>query len=127
VSFTGTLSGGRRTRVLPSLPTGRFRQQKPDMEVMGWVGTALVVVAYYPQIHHLYVERCAWGISVLTWLIWLAAGVLLLTYCVVRRELLMCVVQGVNITAIVTTLVLVRRSNNACPYHRRITETIARQ
>lgn len=97
------------------------------MEVLGWVGTALVVMAYYPQRHHLFVERCAWGISVLTWLIWLIASVLLLTYCVVRRELLMCVVQGVNIAAIVTTLILVRRSNNVCPYHRRITETIGQQ
>ena len=97
------------------------------MEVLGWVGTALVVIAYYPQIHHLFVERCAWGISVLTWLIWLVASALLLVYCVVRRELLMCVVQGVNIAAIVTTIVLVRRSNNVCPYHRRIAETIARQ
>ena len=49
------------------------------------------LVAYYPQIHYLFVEKCAWGISVLTWLIWLAASVLLLTYWVVRRELLMCV------------------------------------
>jgi hypothetical protein len=97
------------------------------MKIIGWVGTALVVVAYYPQIRHLFAERCAWGISVLTWLIWLAASVLLLTYCVVRRELLMCVVQGVNIAAIVTTIILVRRSNRLCPYHRRITETIARQ
>jgi len=97
------------------------------MEVLGWAGTALVVIAYYPQIHHLFVERCAWGISVLTWLIWLVASALLLVYCVVGRELLMCVVQGVNIAAIVTTIVLVRRSNNVCPYHRRITETIARQ
>src|ERR1044071_803277 len=97
------------------------------MEILGWVGTALVVIAYYPQIHHLFAERCAWGISVLTWVIWLIASVLLLTYCVVRRELLMCVVQGVNIAAIVTTIVLVRRSNRLCPYHHRITETIARQ
>ena len=96
------------------------------MKVVGRVGTALVVVAYYPQIHHLLAERCAWGISVLTWLIWLAASVLLLTYCLVRRELLMCVVQGVNAAAIVTTIVLVRRSNNVCPYHRRITETMTR-
>jgi len=94
------------------------------VEILGWVGTALVVIAYYPQIHHLFVERCAWGISVLTWLIWLVASALLLVYCVVRREPLMCVAQGVNI---VTTIVLVRRSNNVCPYHRRITETIARQ
>ena len=31
------------------------------MEILGWVGMTLVVVAYYPQIHHLYAERCAWG------------------------------------------------------------------
>jgi hypothetical protein len=30
---------------------------------------ALVVVAYYPQIRHPLVEKCAWGISVLTWLV----------------------------------------------------------
>jgi uncharacterized protein with PQ loop repeat len=96
------------------------------MEVLGWVGTALVMVAYYPQIHHLFVERCAWGISLLTWVIWLVASALLLTYCVLRRELLMCVVQGVNIAAIVITIILVRRSNNVCPYHRRVTETRAR-
>ena len=87
------------------------------MEVMGWVGTALVVVAYYPQIHHLYVERCAWGISQLTWLIWLAASALLLTYCVLRGEAMLAVVQAVNIAAIVTTLLLVRRSNRVCPHH----------
>jgi hypothetical protein len=97
------------------------------MKIIGWVGTALVIVAYYPQIHHLLVERCAWGISVLTWLIWLCSSVLLLSYCIFRREFLMCVVQGVNIAAIVTTIILVRRSNNICPYHRKLTETVARQ
>ncbi|HEX8845279.1 MAG TPA: PQ-loop repeat-containing protein [Pyrinomonadaceae bacterium] len=97
------------------------------MEVIGWVGTVLVIVAYYPQIHHLFVERCAWGISVLTWLIWLLASILLLTYCILRREVLLCVAQGINITAIVTTLILVRRSNSICPYHRQINETITRQ
>ena len=97
------------------------------MEVIGWVGTALVVVAYYPQIHHLFVERCAWGISILTWLIWLVASVLLLTYCAVRRELLMCVVQGDRLAAIMTTIALVRRSNRICPYHLKLTEMTARQ
>ena len=96
------------------------------MEVMGWVGTALVVVAYYPQIHHLYVERCAWGISVLTWLIWLAASVLLLTYCVLRREAMLAAVQAVNNAAIVTTLLLVRRSNQVCPHHLKAAATMTR-
>ena len=97
------------------------------MKIIGWVGTALVIIAYYPQIHHLIVEKCAWGISVLTWLIWLASSVLLLGYCIFRREVLMCVVQGVNIAAIVTTILLVRRSNNICPYHQKVTETMAHQ
>lgn len=90
------------------------------MEALGWVGTALVVVAYYPQIHHLFVEKCAWGISVLTWLIWLAASALLLTYCVLREDFLMGLVQCVNIAAIATTLVLVRRSNGVCPHHLKV-------
>ena len=95
-------------------------------EVLGWAGTALVVIAYYPQIYHLYVERCAWGISVLTWLIWLAASALLLTYCVLRRDFLLGLVQGVNVLAIVTTLVLVRRSNRVCPHHVQAVETAPR-
>ena len=97
------------------------------MEILGWVGTALVVVAYYPQIHHLFVEKCAWGISRLTWLIWLVASALLLTSCALRREVLLCFVQGVNILAIATTLILVRRSNQICPYHRKVVKTITRQ
>lgn len=87
------------------------------MEALGWVGTALVVVAYYPQIRHLYVERCAWGISVTTWVIWLFASALLLVYCALRREAMLSVVQAINIAAIVTTLLLVRRSNQICPHH----------
>ena len=97
------------------------------MEIIGWVGTALVVVAYYPQIHHLYVERCAWGISSLTWLIWLAASSLLLIYCALRREAMLSVVQAVNIAAIVTTLLLVRRSNRVCPLHLKDAATAARR
>jgi uncharacterized protein with PQ loop repeat len=95
-------------------------------EILGWAGTALVVVAYYPQIHHLYVERCAWGISVPTWLIWLAASALLLTYCALRGDTMLAVVQAINIAVIVTTLVLVRRSNQVCPHHLRAAESAAR-
>ena len=87
------------------------------MEMLGWAGTALVIVAYVPQIRHLYVEKCAWGISVSTWLIWLAAGVLLLGYTIFRSDTLFALVQTINITAIVATIILARRSNQICPYH----------
>jgi uncharacterized protein with PQ loop repeat len=87
------------------------------IEMLGWVGTALVVAAYVPQIHHLYVEKCAWGISISTWLIWLVAGCLLLGYCIFRNDTLFAFVQVVNITAIMATIILARRGNRICPYH----------
>ncbi len=87
------------------------------MEMLGWAGTALVIVAYVPQIRHLYVEKCAWGISISTWLIWLVAGVLLLSYCIFRNDTLFTFVQVINITAIMATIILARRGNRICPYH----------
>jgi uncharacterized protein with PQ loop repeat len=91
------------------------------MEMLGWVGTALVIVAYVPQIRHLYIEKCAWGISISTWLIWLAAAALLLSYCVFRNDTLFTFVQITNITAIIATIILARRGNRICPYHLKMT------
>ena len=87
------------------------------MEMLGWAGTALVLAAYVPQIRHLYVEKCAWGISISTWVIWLVAGALLLSYCIFRNDTLFAIVQVINITAIVATIMLARRSDRICPYH----------
>ena len=87
------------------------------MEIIGWLGTALVIIAYFPQIRHLYVEKCAWGISILTWAIWLVAGLLLLAYAWLRSDALFTAVQIVNIIAIAATIVLAKRSTNICPYH----------
>jgi uncharacterized protein with PQ loop repeat len=91
------------------------------MEVIGWIGTVLVIVAYYPQIRHLWVEKCAWGISVWTWVLWLIASSLLLIYCIIRGEVLLSIVQITNMASIVTTIVLVKRSDTVCPYHQSVT------
>jgi lipid-A-disaccharide synthase-like uncharacterized protein len=87
------------------------------MEILGWAGTMLVVAAYYPQIRHLWVEKCAWGISIVTWVIWLIAGTLLLVYSLLRQDALFVVVQSINIVAIAITIILARRSDQICPYH----------
>jgi len=91
------------------------------MEIIGWAGTTLVIVAYCPQIYHLWAERCAWGISIMTWLIWLVSSALLLTYSLLRSDTLFVIVQSVNILAIVATILLLRRSNQICPYHLGVT------
>ncbi len=93
------------------------------MEAIGWIGTILVIVAYGPQIHHLWAEKCAWGISLWMWGIWLVSSGFLLAYSWYRGEFLFIIVQAINITAIATTILLTRRSNQVCPYHRRAERT----
>jgi lipid-A-disaccharide synthase-like uncharacterized protein len=93
-------------------------------QMIGWVGTALVVIAYLPQIYHLLVQKCAWGISILTWVIWLIGSLMLLVYCILRVDLLFIVVQSINITAIGTTIFLARRSNRICPHHLSVTQKL---
>ena len=95
------------------------------MEIFGWIGTTLVIIAYYPQIHHLRVEKCAWGLSITTWIIWLVSSALLLIYSAIRQDLLFIVVQCINILAIVATIILARRSNRVCPYHLSVDQKLA--
>src|SRR5687767_13578711 len=90
------------------------------MEIIGWVGTLLVIVAYYPQIKHLYVEKCAWGISLATWVIWLAASGFLLAYALLKGRTLFVFVQSINLVAIVATIILAVRSNSVCPFHLQV-------
>jgi lipid-A-disaccharide synthase-like uncharacterized protein len=89
-----------------------------NISLIGWAGTAVVIIAYWPQIHHLYVERCAWGLSLLTWLLWLVSSSLLLTYAFMLGDALFICVQIINITAIVTTIILAKRANTICPLHQ---------
>lgn len=87
------------------------------IKLLGWVGSAIVIVAYWPQIHHLYAEKCAWGLSITTWMLWLVSSLLLLTYAIMLGDALFICVQVINIAAIVTTIVLAKRGNTVCPFH----------
>ncbi len=93
------------------------------MEVIGWIGTSLVIIAYGPQIHHLWAERCAWGVSLWMWFMWLVSSALLLGYSWYRSDMLFITVQSINILAIVATILLTRRSNQICPYHMGVTRS----
>lgn len=87
------------------------------IKLLGWAGSAVVIVAYWPQIHHLCVEKCAWGLSITTWMLWLVSSLLLLTYAIMLGDALFICVQIINIAAIVTTIVLAKRSNTVCLFH----------
>jgi len=88
------------------------------IELIGWLGSAVVIAAYWPQIYHLYVEKCAGGLSLMTWLLWLVSSSLLLAYAIILGDFLFICIQIINVIAVITTIVPARRANTVCPVHR---------
>jgi uncharacterized protein with PQ loop repeat len=78
-------------------------------ELVGLLGTGLVIIAYVPQVHHLIKEHCSAGISVRAYGIWFIASVLFLIHAVSIEDLVFTMVQIANLLAIGVVLVCVRR------------------
>ncbi|MGH6890873.1 MAG: PQ-loop domain-containing transporter, partial [Dongiaceae bacterium] len=66
---------------------------------IGFVGTALVIIAYLPQIHHLITERCSGGISIKAYGLWFVAGFLMLVHAVAIADPVFMALQGYQIGA----------------------------
>lgn len=87
------------------------------IDFIGYAGTALVVIAYVPQIAHLWRLRCSWGVSLWSWVLWLAAALLLLTYAIMKNDVVFIAVQLFGAVSITVTIALYRKSATTCPYH----------
>ena len=61
---------------------------------LGILGTALVVVAYVPQMTHLMKMRCGDGVSLGAYLPWCTASSLLCVYAVIAEEPIFIALQG---------------------------------
>jgi len=75
-----------------------------QMEWLGYLGTALVIGAYLPQIVHLTKKGCTAGISLNAYLTWSTASVLLLSYAIHQRDPVFIALQGYQL--LVTTSIL---------------------
>lgn len=71
-----------------------------NLETLAFIGTALVVSAYIPQIAHLITKHCAYGISVKAWLIWLFATLLILPHTIVIGDRVLIFLISTHIIAI---------------------------
>lgn len=88
-------------------------------EILGVVGTGLVIVGYVPQIVHLVRERCTAGISTLAFSLWCAASLLFLIHAAVIRDAVFVVVQTVNLVAGGLIVAFCKRyEGEVCPFHR---------
>lgn len=66
-------------------------------QILGFIGTALVVIAYLPQIIHLIKEHCSAGISLPAYAIWFVASCLLLTHALMIRDIVFVALQILNL------------------------------
>jgi uncharacterized protein with PQ loop repeat len=88
-------------------------------QILGFVGTGLVIVGYIPQIVHLIKERCTAGMSITAFSLWCAASLLFLIHAVVIRDAVFVGVQTVNLAAGSLIVVFCKRyEGQVCSFHR---------
>jgi len=88
-------------------------------QMLGFLGTGLVVVGYVPQIHHLIREYCSAGISIKAFVLWSAASFLFLNHATMIMDVVFIWVQLMNLVAGCVIVSLCRRyQGEICPTHR---------
>lgn len=88
-------------------------------EILGFIGAALVAIAYVPQIMHIITKHCAYGISVKAWLLWLIASFLILPHALTSGNAVFMTLQIINTTSILFILVFAQfHKKKVCKLHR---------
>ena len=97
-------------------------------QLLGLVGTGLVIAGYVPQIHHLIKERCTAGLSLPAFAVWSLGSLLFLIYAALIRDLVFAGVQVVNIVAGgVIVAFCTRYDGQVCAYHLQAYTASARE
>ncbi|MGH9659913.1 MAG: SemiSWEET family sugar transporter [Bryobacteraceae bacterium] len=88
-------------------------------QILGFVGTGLVIVGYIPQIVHLVKERCTAGISIPAFSLWCAASILFLIHAAMIGDAVFVGVQIVNLVAGGLIVWFCKKyKGEVCPFHR---------
>tara|TARA_Y100000310_G_C20353196_1_gene655366 strand:- start:61 stop:354 length:294 start_codon:yes stop_codon:yes gene_type:complete len=76
-------------------------------EVLGFIGAAIIISAYIPQIRRIVKEHCSGGISLHAWIIWLVATILILIHAIAIKDTVFMTLQSINVIAITLTIILI--------------------
>ncbi len=86
--------------------------------VTGFIGAAIAVGAYCPQIYHLLTRRCSAGLSLRSFAAWLVATVLLLAHAFMIQSDVFIALEIASLLAIVVILVLgFKYRRRSCAQH----------
>lgn len=89
-------------------------------QILGFVGTGLVIVGYAPQVAHMVKARCTAGISIPAFVLWSCASFLFLIHAMLIGDAVFVGVQLVNLVAGGFIVWFCKRhEGQVCPSHRR--------
>ena len=89
-------------------------------EILGVAGIAISVVAYVPQVVHIWREHCSAGVSTRAWAMWLASGVLIGLLAMHRGDPVFVLLQASSLTSAAVILLLAWRYREmSCETHAR--------
>lgn len=90
-------------------------------KLIGFLGTALVIAAYLPQIRHLIKEQCTGGISLRAYWMWFTAAMLLLVHAIAIQDPVFIVLQGYQLGACGLIIFFCRKyKGSVCETHRHL-------
>lgn len=88
-------------------------------KLVGFLGTSLVIIAYFPQIHHLIKEQCSGGISIKAYCIWFVAALLILVHAIGIQDPVFIVLQGYQLAACgLIVFFCMKYKGSVCATHR---------
>ncbi|MDE1925174.1 MAG: hypothetical protein KGH79_03265 [Patescibacteria group bacterium] len=89
------------------------------IEIIGFVGSGLVIWAYVPQIEHLIKEHCSAGVSRRAYTLWFIAALLLFIHAVIIRDIVFIFLQAANALLTLTIIVFANKYRNGiCSTHK---------
>lgn len=89
-----------------------------SLELLGLTGTLIVAAAYVPQIVHLVRRRCACGISVGAWSLWLLSALLIFPNALLSKNVVFVATQTVNLLAVAFIVSFAHfHHGKRCPVH----------
>jgi uncharacterized protein with PQ loop repeat len=89
---------------------------------LGYLGTALVIIAYIPQIRHLMKMHCGEGVSLSAYVLWTASSAFLCVYAIFSAEYIFIALQGYHAFACGLILLFgMKYRNSRCPMHQQDT------
>jgi uncharacterized protein with PQ loop repeat len=86
---------------------------------IGFAGTAIVIIAYMPQIHHLVKGQCSAGISLKAYALWLVSSSLLLAHAFYLNDIVFVALQSYQLGATMTIVIFAwKYKDSTCKLHQ---------